>query len=301
MSQVDIASFEAEILELDDAIDSIRTLEAEVQAITCPMAPASFSSVDTMCAYLSYDTYSADGAVPYGGKFMSSFGGWSQPVHTKVKTGQITFSILMKLSEKSIIVGFRGTDSGNDIVQDAMMQTGGLIQTSAGGVSANVDRTVKQFFMPAAKQILDQIKADHSEWKVILTGHSKGGSEAIVAAYHLKLQFPAFKYILRTFGSPRTGNQAFSSWINANIPDNRAYQATCTARVANAIGGVFGKITGKAPAQQCGIDKVTLFPTVQNSVSIGNIVQIHAVAIGSDLTCHSMLKAYIPAILNKGK
>lgn len=297
MSQVDVASFEAEILELDDVIDSIRTLEAQVEAVDCPRPPTSFSSIDTMTAYLSHDAYQADGATPLGGLFMSANPGWTRPTHSKITPGKITFSILWKPSEKSIIVAFRGTDSGTDVLQDIYMETDGLTQTSAGAVNTNVDKLVKQYFLPAMKQVLDQVNsADQAYWKVIVTGHSKGGSEAIVAAYHLKTEYPSFKYVLRTFGSARAGNAAFSSWINARIPDNRAYQAYCTAEFTNMITGWFGN-----DDQQCGVDKVTLLPKTGNSVSIGNVAPIHSVAIGSDFACHSMLKVYVAAILAKGK
>lgn len=62
----------------------------------------------------------------------------------------------------------------------------------------------------------------YSATKVTLTGHSLGGSIAVIATAHLSLNLPS-NISLRTitYGAPRVGNEAFANFVNARSVMNR--------------------------------------------------------------------------------
>lgn len=67
---------------------------------------------------------------------------------------------------------------------------------------------------------LNQILKYHPRAKIILTGHSLGAALATFAAVHLRLEakIPAEDITFYTFGSPRTGNQAWADFFYSLYP-----------------------------------------------------------------------------------
>lgn len=62
-------------------------------------------------------------------------------------------------------------------------------------------------------------------YKIVLTGHSLGGSMARITTFFILYlnQFPGKKLELYTYGEPRSGNKGFADFMNA--------QTITTARV----------------------------------------------------------------------
>ena len=74
--------------------------------------------------------------------------------------------------------------------------------------------------------MLNAIKAlliKHPSAGIDVTGHSLGASLATYAALAIKKNFDFSRFTFYTFGSPRTGNPAFSDYIFSYFP-NGAYQ-----------------------------------------------------------------------------
>ncbi len=66
--------------------------------------------------------------------------------------------------------------------------------------------------------------ADHPDATIIVTGHSLGAAMSTFAALDIKQQInPKNEIIFYSFGSPRTGNQAFTDYIFSQYPEG-AYQ-----------------------------------------------------------------------------
>lgn len=73
----------------------------------------------------------------------------------------------------------------------------------------------------ALKPLLSQ----HPAASILITGHSLGAALATFAAVDIKEQLnPAHKIYFYTFGSPRTGNQAFSDHIMKLYPSGEYYR-----------------------------------------------------------------------------
>ncbi|KAJ2740464.1 hypothetical protein GGI20_005791 [Coemansia sp. BCRC 34301] len=56
----------------------------------------------------------------------------------------------------------------------------------------------------------------HPDYKIVLTGHSLGGAQAVLAAADFVFEHPEWtgKLELYTYGQPRVGNAAFSNWLS---------------------------------------------------------------------------------------
>jgi hypothetical protein len=78
---------------------------------------------------------------------------------------------------------------------------------------------------PQVISIVESLLAKHSTANVVVTGHSLGAALATFAAVDIKAQISiaSSKIIFYTFGSPRTGNQAFTDYVFSLYP-NGGYQ-----------------------------------------------------------------------------
>lgn len=76
------------------------------------------------------------------------------------------------------------------------------------------------------EKILNKIKTiketfENSDFRIVLTGHSLGGSVASLAAFDIAkhCEMTPCSMSVYTFGAPRCGNHAFVSEYNAAVPD----------------------------------------------------------------------------------
>lgn len=142
-------------------------------------------------------------------------------------------SALVGITHDGICVAFRGTQASNpldwlqnaalflkDIDELSFVENGERIQV--GRVHAGFYRAAKSLWKPIVKQLMEMIQiCDENGWKkdIILTGHSKGGAMASVAALLLfkERKVPNASQVV-TFASAKVGNTQFKNVYNAHIP-----------------------------------------------------------------------------------
>jgi len=65
-----------------------------------------------------------------------------------------------------------------------------------------------------ALAIVRQQVSSYPDYSIVTTGHSLGGSLALLAAISLRQNFPDSKIRTFSYGAPRTGNRFFSDYVN---------------------------------------------------------------------------------------
>ena len=82
-----------------------------------------------------------------------------------------------------------------------------------------------QAVSPKVISTVNTLLGQHTSASIVITGHSLGAALATIAAIDIKKQvsISASKITFYSFGSPRTGNQAFTDYIFGLYP-NGAYQ-----------------------------------------------------------------------------
>ena len=70
----------------------------------------------------------------------------------------------------------------------------------------------------AVRTNVQNLKAKYRGVKLVITGHSLGGSLAILGTADLKSVFGAVDFTY-TFGQPRVGNTAFANWFQSSHPN----------------------------------------------------------------------------------
>lgn len=103
--------------------------------------------------------------------------------------------VLIRKYNNFIIVAFRGTSSGTDVIQDLKRIQ---VDNGHGDVHKGFEQCVSSVF----DDVVEELKWTGKD--VIFTGHSLGGSEAQLAAVKY-----SYKCSCITFGSPRVGDKEF--------------------------------------------------------------------------------------------
>ncbi|KAF9048791.1 alpha/beta-hydrolase [Panaeolus papilionaceus] len=117
--------------------------------------------------------------------------------------------------KKELIIALRGSASLTDVLLDSQVL---LVPFLAPGVR------VHSGFLVAWDSIALQVStivrtqlASHPDYEVVTVGHSLGGSLATLAAVALKSNFMELNVRTYSYGAPRTGNQKFAEYVNANF------------------------------------------------------------------------------------
>ncbi|RCI09953.1 hypothetical protein L249_8582 [Ophiocordyceps polyrhachis-furcata BCC 54312] len=120
-----------------------------------------------------------------------------------------------------LIVAFRGSSTIQDVATDADF----LVQAdyASPGVSGCDDCKIHAGFLKSwnavAKDVISSVQgmlAENPGMKVVVTGHSLGGSLASLAA--MSMIGSDIKAEAVTFGQPRTGNQAYADFVDNGVP-----------------------------------------------------------------------------------
>lgn len=100
---------------------------------------------------------------------------------------------------------------------------------------------------PQVKAMVDANPAPHPQ-VIYVTGHSKGGALATLAAWRLRQDHPNHQIRVRTFAAPRVGNRTFANQYNAAITDHLRYEFDddLVPHLPMAA-GVLGPLMFKAP------------------------------------------------------
>ncbi|KAJ2802490.1 hypothetical protein H4S07_004682 [Coemansia furcata] len=66
------------------------------------------------------------------------------------------------------------------------------------------------------KTVVADLVRKYPDYKIVLTGHSLGGAQAVLAAVDFVAEHPEWtdKLELYTYGQPRVGNAAFANWLS---------------------------------------------------------------------------------------
>lgn len=116
-------------------------------------------------------------------------------------------------TDGSLIIAFRGTDDIRDLVYNMMRWRTRLFHTFDHEIPSNVE--VHSGFLKQTVSIMSKIigHVDIPPSMCYITGHSLGGAMALIASAHLAVLWPHCVIKVTTFGCPRVGNAAFSSWL----------------------------------------------------------------------------------------
>ncbi|KAJ3535796.1 hypothetical protein NMY22_g6327 [Coprinellus aureogranulatus] len=121
-------------------------------------------------------------------------------------------------TRKELVVALRGSASLADAILDTQIL---LVPLIAPGVKAASGVRVHSGFLTAwdsvALQVLTVVEVEkklYPDYAIVTTGHSLGGSIALLAALTLKGAFPSTEVRTYSYGSPRVGNEAFAEFVN---------------------------------------------------------------------------------------
>lgn len=125
----------------------------------------------------------------------------------------------------TIIVLFRGTDNNCNIKHDLMIERVPFILphtslTWPTGMKVHEGflthyEGLRVGIIKAIEKLITGGGGGSGATHVLVTGHSLGGATSNIAVMHLKDKFIGLTFELVTFGSPRVGNEAFVSSLNA--------------------------------------------------------------------------------------
>jgi Lipase (class 3) len=138
---------------------------------------------------------------------------------------------LLGLAPDGVFVVFRGTlppggpDVGRTVLDWASDADEPLVQ------GENLPGLVHQGFLNALDWLWPEMEVAivaaakaQPATPIYVTGHSKGGAMAPLAAVRLKALLPNATLIVRTFAAARSGDAAFAAAYNAAIPDSVRYE-----------------------------------------------------------------------------
>ncbi|KAF5327684.1 hypothetical protein D9619_004300 [Psilocybe cf. subviscida] len=124
-------------------------------------------------------------------------------------------------TKKEVVVALRGSLSVTDVIIDSQVL---LVPFASPGVKLPSGTRVHSGFLFAwdsvALQVVATVKSvleKHPNYSIVTTGHSLGGSLALLAAISLQQNFSTIPIRTYSYGAPRTGNKIFSDYVNATL------------------------------------------------------------------------------------
>ncbi|KAF8151041.1 Alpha/Beta hydrolase protein [Crassisporium funariophilum] len=125
---------------------------------------------------------------------------------------------------KEIVVALKGSISVTDLLMDSQIV---LVPFISPGVKLPPGARVHSGFLiswdSVALQVLALVREQltrHPDYSIVTSGHSLGGSLALLAAVTLKQNHPDLYIKTYSYGAPRTGNKIFSDYVNEAFGDN---------------------------------------------------------------------------------
>ncbi|EIE81342.1 hypothetical protein G6F46_004700 [Rhizopus delemar] len=126
--------------------------------------------------------------------------------------------VVTSASQKTIFLVFRGTTSYQQSVVDMMANFVPFSKVSGAMVHAGFYNSVKEVVNNYYPKIQSVIKAN-PDYKVVVTGHSLGGAQALIAGVDLYNRDPSLfnskNVEIYTIGQPRVGNTKFAKWVDS--------------------------------------------------------------------------------------
>lgn len=126
--------------------------------------------------------------------------------------------VVSSASQKTIFLVFRGTTSYQQSVVDMTANFVPFSKVSGAMVHAGFYNSVKEVINNYYPKIQAEIKANPN-YKVVVTGHSLGGAQALIAGVDLYDRDPSLfnskNVEIYTIGQPRVGNTKFAKWVDS--------------------------------------------------------------------------------------
>ncbi|RYO89513.1 hypothetical protein DL764_008566 [Monosporascus ibericus] len=129
---------------------------------------------------------------------------------------------------KEVILAFRGTSNIQDFMTDLAED---LVPFKTTGVTDCEGCMAHEGFLRAwnsvAQESIDGVNAElaaNSDYKVIVTGHSLGGSLASLAT--VSMIGSGIDVTTFTYGQPRTGNPEFANFVDQQAPEGKMFRVT---------------------------------------------------------------------------
>lgn len=132
--------------------------------------------------------------------------------HIPIPSSAEAEAVLYMPSPRRLFVSFRGTCTLDDLAHVLDVRHKEL---HARGM--HVHRGFYKKFMSLEEQITKEMDEHPSLEEVIFTGHSMGGSLALIASYHYHQKHRNKKIRCHTFGAPQTGNPTFFRYLSRNV------------------------------------------------------------------------------------
>lgn len=167
----------------------------------------------------------------------SAFVGWlpNSPVGRAAGDGDLDAGLVGRIPE-GVIVALRGTiakrgGEPRHIVGD-WLNDGDIPLSAKPGFPGQVHSGFHRSFFAVwqelrAEVVLKVAEADADKGSpstIYVTGHSKGGAVAYLAAWRLKIDYPNHPIVVRTFAAPRMADAAFKAAYEATINDHIRYE-----------------------------------------------------------------------------
>ncbi|ORE11977.1 lipase [Rhizopus microsporus var. microsporus] len=132
--------------------------------------------------------------------------------------------VLRSDAQKTIYVTFRGTNSFRSAITDMVFTFTDYTPVKGAKVHAGFLSSYKQVVSDYFPVVQDQLTA-YPGYKVIVTGHSLGGAQALLAGmdlYQREKRLSPKNLSIYTIGCPRVGNNAFAYYVDSTgIPFHR--------------------------------------------------------------------------------
>ncbi|KAF9483201.1 alpha/beta-hydrolase [Pholiota conissans] len=127
-------------------------------------------------------------------------------------------------NRREIVIALRGSASAMGMIIDSHLV---LVPLESPGISVPSGTRVHSRFLQAwdsvAAEIILTVGKElviHPEYSIVSTGHSLGGSLALLAAVSLRQKFKTTSVRTYSYGAPRTGNKVFSDYVNATFAED---------------------------------------------------------------------------------
>lgn len=172
------------------------------------------STFDNIIHYTSYAAAAyaeTCPTLPYGSAIINTFN------YTNTDTKAVLYH---EASSNSVIVAFRGSAFPRNLDQDFLFTLTPLTVPGTSCSSCQVHQGFQTIYNSMANDISSAVSNALSSFpgsSLLVTGHSLGGGLAALAASSLAAQ--GHKLTVYTYGEPRNGNPAFTSYINSQVPN----------------------------------------------------------------------------------
>ena len=162
---------------------------------------------------------------------------WKAISHVKSDTEVLKFT---NDEQRLIVFGFRGTESTSlsDWFKNIDFRPTSF---SVGGTTFKTHNGFKSRYDNIASWFEDEYrKAIETGYTIILTGHSLGGAEAVIAAVFAAGNLKRRPDAVVTYGAPLIGDQAFANYYEKMVGCDRTLRFTSKKDIVPGIPKVFG-------------------------------------------------------------